>query len=98
MAPLDWPELRTRCSRCGMEDHTIDDCHAWCHHGPLTVTRLAAGPTVTFTAAVGVPDVDLIACTKAASGWGAPRNGTHITVTRSDDGSVVVALTAFRGA
>lgn len=31
---LDWPELRTRCARCGMEDHTIEDCHAWCGHAP----------------------------------------------------------------
>ena len=32
--PPDWPELRTRCARCGMEDHTIEDCHAWCSHAP----------------------------------------------------------------
>ena len=30
----DWPELRRRCARCGMEDHTIEDCHAWCSHPP----------------------------------------------------------------
>lgn len=30
----DWPETRRRCSRCGMEDHTIEDCHAWCSHHP----------------------------------------------------------------